>query len=139
MPNSEIHTDKLVALIREGKKEGFDYLYRKYSGPIYGIILKTVEEQAQAQILLEVTFVHIYRDIDQYSCATTFFVWMVRKAREACCARCTPKAKPAADNLAAMMLVGGYSCERLAGELNMPQTMVQAELRNSLKMIRQTA
>lgn len=74
-----------MALIRDQRKEGFDMLYANYADALYGVILKSVQDTAQAEDLMQEVFIKIWRSIDKYDPARSrLYTWMIRIARNAC-------------------------------------------------------
>ena len=78
------HTEaELVALLRQKDKAAFSYLYDNYSGALYGIILKILnqDDETAADILQE-SFVKIWKSFESYDPSKgTLFTWMLNIAR----------------------------------------------------------
>jgi RNA polymerase sigma-70 factor (ECF subfamily) len=74
--------EQLVALLRSGSREGFNYLYKSYSGALYGMILRIVPEEETAQDVLQEAFVKIWNNIGQYdSTKGRIYTWMLNISR----------------------------------------------------------
>src|SRR4051794_9967811 len=72
----------ITTILRQRDRASFDWLYNQYAAPLFGIILRMVEEHAIAQNLLKDTFVEAWRTLDQFDVAKgSVFTWMLRIAR----------------------------------------------------------
>lgn len=79
-PNNTI--DSLVKLVQSKSESGFNTLYNKYCGSLYGVILKLVKRTDVADDLLQDTFVKIWKHIDSFDGSKgTLFTWMLNIAR----------------------------------------------------------
>lgn len=73
---------ELVTLLLQKSRQGFDYLYKQYSGAMYGIILKVVTDEQTAQDVLQEVFVKIWNNIDKYDATKgRLYTWMLNLAR----------------------------------------------------------
>jgi RNA polymerase sigma-70 factor (ECF subfamily) len=74
--------EQLVALLRSGSREGFNYLYKNYSAVLYGTILKIVHDEETAQDVLQEAFVKIWNNIGQYDAGKgRIYTWMLNISR----------------------------------------------------------
>jgi RNA polymerase sigma-70 factor (ECF subfamily) len=74
--------EQLVALLRSGSREGFNYLYANYSSVLYGTILKIVHDEETAQDVLQDAFVKIWNNIAQYdSSKGRIYTWILNISR----------------------------------------------------------
>lgn len=74
--------EQLVALLRSGSRDGFNYLYKNYSAVLYGTIFKIVTDEATAQDVLQDAFVKIWHNIGQYdSSKGRIYTWMLNICR----------------------------------------------------------
>lgn len=72
----------LVAGLRAGQDNAFEYLYDKYSAALYGIVLKIVNDADEASDVLQDAFVNISLKIDTYDAGKgTLFTWILNIAR----------------------------------------------------------
>lgn len=72
----------LVKLVQSKSERGFDTLYNKYCGALYGVIIKLVKRTDVADDLLQDTFVKIWKHIDSFdSSKATLYTWMLNIAR----------------------------------------------------------
>ena len=82
--NLPIPEEDLVALLRSGSRDGFNYLYKNYSGGLYGTIIKVVNDEGTAQDVLQEAFVKIWHNIGQYDAAKgRIYTWMLNICRNA--------------------------------------------------------
>jgi RNA polymerase sigma-70 factor (ECF subfamily) len=78
------HTDEsgIVQLLQQQNEEGFNLLYRNYSGALYGVIKKTISDDDIASDLLQEIFIKIFRNIQKYDTVKgRLFTWMMNIAR----------------------------------------------------------
>lgn len=74
----------IVKSIRNHEPQGMTDLYERFAGPLYGIILRIVTDEAMANDVLQDTFVKIWKNIDQYEeSRSQLFTWMYQIARNA--------------------------------------------------------
>jgi RNA polymerase sigma-70 factor (ECF subfamily) len=77
-----IKTEELVLFIKSKSEYGFNILYEKYSGALYGILFKFVRRSEIADDLLQDTFVKIWKHIESFDEQKgTLFTWMLNIAR----------------------------------------------------------
>lgn len=77
-----ITQENLVAQLKGGSKLAFDYLYKQYSGALYGIIVRIVNDQESANDALQDTFVKIWKNISSFDESKgSLFTWMLNIAR----------------------------------------------------------
>lgn len=74
--------EELIALLKQKNKSAFEYLYDNYSGTLYGIITKIVNDEELAQDVLQEAFVKIWRNMEKYEASKSrLFTWMLNIAR----------------------------------------------------------
>jgi len=74
--------EELVTLIRNRSTEAFKSLYDNYSAALYGVVLKVVEIEEQAQDILQDSFVKIWKNFSSYDASKgRLFTWMLNIAR----------------------------------------------------------
>ncbi len=72
----------LVKLVQSKNERGFNTLYNKYCGALYGVIIKLVRRTDVADDLLQDTFVKIWKHIASFdSSKGTLYTWMLNIAR----------------------------------------------------------
>ena len=85
MPVATNYTEAdLVQSLKKRDRNAFDYLYSKYSGALYTVILNILPDKETANDILQEVFVKIWRQLDQYDPAKgRLFTWMLNVARNA--------------------------------------------------------
>ncbi|MBC7426237.1 MAG: RNA polymerase sigma factor [Bacteroidia bacterium] len=72
----------LVKLLKSKEKEAFSYLYENYSSVLYGVIMKVMDMQEEANDVLQDAFVKIWRNIESYDTNKgRLYTWMLNIAR----------------------------------------------------------
>ncbi|RIV34228.1 RNA polymerase sigma factor [Flagellimonas lutimaris] len=81
MKNSFEDHEVITRLI-SGNDTALYQLYDKYSGALYGVILRMCRDRTKAEDLLQETFVKIWNSIDTYDASKgRFYTWAYRIAR----------------------------------------------------------
>ncbi|MCE3295594.1 MAG: hypothetical protein K0R65_1308 [Crocinitomicaceae bacterium] len=79
---SKISEQELAALLQTGSESAFSYLYDNYSGALYGVIFRIVNDADRSNDVLQDTFVKIWKNRESYeSSKGTVFTWMLNIAR----------------------------------------------------------
>jgi RNA polymerase sigma factor (sigma-70 family) len=74
--------EELVALLKQQSRDAYNYLYRQYSGVLYGVIRRIVMDEQTAQDVLQEVFVKIWYNIQQYDpMKGRIYTWMINIAR----------------------------------------------------------
>lgn len=74
--------DELVASLKRNEKRAFEYLYDNYSSALYGIILRVINDEIQAEDVMQEVFLKIWRKINDYDPSRgRLFTWMMNIAR----------------------------------------------------------
>lgn len=74
--------DELIRQLSNKDKNALYVIYDKYSGALYGVILRMCRNEAAAQDLLQETFIKIWQKIDSYDSAKgKFYTWAYRIAK----------------------------------------------------------
>jgi len=72
----------LISQLQDGDERALSQLYDKYSGALYHVILRMVENKDLAQDLLQETFISIWQKSNQYNPDKgRFYTWAYRIAR----------------------------------------------------------
>jgi len=72
----------IISKVKGGDKAALYSLYDKYSGALYGVIIRICKKEDVAQDLLQETFLKIWKKIDQYdSKRGKFYTWAYRIAK----------------------------------------------------------
>lgn len=74
----------LVGLLRDGKDEGFERLIEEYQGRIYSICYRMMNDEIDAQDLVQETFIKVYQKIDKFKFESSFKTWVYRIAINIC-------------------------------------------------------
>jgi len=73
---------ELVMRLKEKDEKAFPYLYEKYSGGLYAIIIQIVPDRELACEILQDVFINVWCKIDSYDPAKgRLFTWMLNIAR----------------------------------------------------------
>lgn len=79
---SESISDDLAESLKTKSQGAFNQVYEMYAPTLYGIILKIVKSEENAQDILQESFIKIWKNIDAYDASKgTLFTWMLRIAR----------------------------------------------------------
>jgi RNA polymerase sigma-70 factor (ECF subfamily) len=71
-----------IERLREGDKNALYTLYDKYSGALFGVVLRICRDRGMAEDLLQEIFLTIWEKIDQYDPSKgRFYTWAYRIAR----------------------------------------------------------
>jgi len=83
MPEKNYTEEELVRLLQEKSKPAFSYLYDNYSGALYGIVLRILNnDEETSQDILQESFVKIWKNIETYDRSKgTLFTWMLNITR----------------------------------------------------------
>lgn len=82
MKKIPISEDELVRGLQSRDEKAFALLYDNYSPALLGIIAKIVKEEAEAENLLQDSFVKIWKNIGQYDASKgRLFTWLLNIAR----------------------------------------------------------
>ena len=73
----------LVQALKQKDEKAFTYLYDNYSAALYGIVLKIVQQEEDANDVLQEAFVNIWNHIDSYdeNKGGSLFTWMLNITR----------------------------------------------------------
>lgn len=67
-----------ISDLKAKDKKAFENLYDKYSGALFNIILRMVNNQVVAEDVLQESFLKIWKSIDSYDTAkSTIFTWVL--------------------------------------------------------------
>ena len=74
--------EELIHLLKNRDQTAFSYLYDNYSGALFGIIYKMLEDRELAEDVLQEAFVKIWNNFPSYdSLKGRLFTWMLNIAR----------------------------------------------------------
>ena len=81
-PGKQLPEPVLIDLLRSKEKSGLSYLYDRYSGALYGVIIRIIQKESVAEEVLQDVFIKIWNRIDGYDESKgKLFTWMVNIAR----------------------------------------------------------
>lgn len=69
---------RLVEEVRQGDREAFEYLVRRYEGRLMSVLLRFVRDRELARDLSQETFLRVYERLDQFDPARRFGPWLFR-------------------------------------------------------------
>ena len=86
MTTSTVNDSKqLCELLKTRSSNAFAQLYDKYSGALYGIICRMVQNANVAEELLQDVFVKVWKNIDKYDTEKgSLFTWLLQITRNTC-------------------------------------------------------
>jgi RNA polymerase sigma-70 factor (ECF subfamily) len=70
--------ERLIKLLKKGRESAFEELYQKYSQVLYGICLRYSKNEADAEDLLQDSFIKIYENIKYFKSQGSFEGWLKR-------------------------------------------------------------
>jgi RNA polymerase sigma-70 factor (ECF subfamily) len=74
--------EELVDLLKDKDQSAFSYLYDNYSGALYGVIYKMVEDRELAEDILQEAFLKIWKNFFNYdNLKGRLFTWMLNITR----------------------------------------------------------
>ncbi|MBC7883968.1 MAG: sigma-70 family RNA polymerase sigma factor [Saprospiraceae bacterium] len=77
-----IEIQSVILSIRKGEESGLKILYHHYADALYGIVLRIVKRQEEAEEVLQAVFLKIWNNIESYNeTKATLFTWMAQIAR----------------------------------------------------------
>ncbi|MEO9547443.1 MAG: RNA polymerase sigma factor [Crocinitomicaceae bacterium] len=80
--STTISSEEIVSRLLKGDPEACSALYDQYAGSLYGVILKIVRSEDDAQDVLQDAFVKIWKNIKKFDRSKgTLFTWMLNIAR----------------------------------------------------------
>jgi RNA polymerase sigma-70 factor (ECF subfamily) len=70
----------VVKNAQKGDVKSFEYLVRKYSTPIYNLALRILNDEHEAQDVLQDTFLAAYEKLHTFNFQSHFYTWLYRIA-----------------------------------------------------------
>lgn len=69
-------------LLQQQDEKSFDYLYENYGGALYGVILRVVKQELDAEEILQEAMINIWKNLSTYDADKgSIFTWMLNIAR----------------------------------------------------------
>ena len=82
MTKTTLTSDQLLSLLIGRDEKGFNYLYKNYSGALYGVIFRIVRYEEEANEVLQDVFVKIWNSIESFDQKkASLYTWMLNIAR----------------------------------------------------------
>lgn len=82
MTKTTLTSDQLLSLLIGRDEKGFNYLYKNYSGALYGVIFRIVRFEEEANEVLQDVFVKIWNSIESFDQKkASLYTWMLNIAR----------------------------------------------------------
>jgi RNA polymerase sigma-70 factor (ECF subfamily) len=129
--------ETLMRRYQSDDPQAFDELYRRHSARVYGYLRKLAGSPAEADDLLQQTFLRLHRGRDRYDDALPFLPWLFAIARHAwidACRKRTPVAlPPEAVERVAERSVGAASGAEPAAELREILALLPVDQRQLLE------
>lgn len=69
---------RLVERVQQGDKMAFDLLVTKYQRKLFRLVLRLVNNQAEAEDVVQETFIKAYRALHQFRGDSAFYTWLYR-------------------------------------------------------------
>ena len=81
-PSHQLSDEILITRVARGEPTALEILYDRYAATILGICLKIIEDQTEAEAVLQETFWQIWRSATTYEAQRgSFEGWLFRIAR----------------------------------------------------------
>jgi RNA polymerase sigma-70 factor (ECF subfamily) len=82
LTQSHYTEEELVALLKSGSDKAFSIIYDSFSGALYGVINRIVNDEEQANDILQEAFVKIWKNSASYDTSRgRLFTWLLNIAR----------------------------------------------------------
>ena len=80
--SSNIADEQIIEQLLQRETSGMSVLYDKYSGALFGTIIRVVRSQEIAEEVLQDTFTKVWRNIESYDTTKgRLFTWLINIAR----------------------------------------------------------
>ena len=74
--------EQILSLLMSRDEKGFNYLYKNYSGALYGVIIRIVRYEVEANEVLQDVFVKIWNSVKSFDPGkASLYTWMLNIAR----------------------------------------------------------
>jgi RNA polymerase sigma factor (sigma-70 family) len=82
LSNTKYTEEELVTSLQNGDQNALSFLYDNYSAALFGVIIRIVESQENAEDILQEVFVKIWKNISSYdSSKGKLYTWLINIAR----------------------------------------------------------
>jgi len=78
---------KLIQLAKSGCKKSLEQLFRQFEQPVYHLIYRICQNPDEAMEVLQETFLHAFRKLDQFQNKAPFSSWLRKIALNQCMTR----------------------------------------------------
>lgn len=85
--------EELIARVKKGDYDAFERLVRKYEARIFHHCLKFLNNQDEAEDILQETFLQVYKSLDSFRGEAAFSTWLIKIATNNCLMRIRKKKK----------------------------------------------
>ena len=79
-PAGSLEDEELVRLAQHGRREAFEELVRRHANRLYGVVLRYCGDAAEAEEIVQETFLRAWRGIGGFQGRAQFFTWLYRIA-----------------------------------------------------------
>ncbi len=80
--SSLVSESVLIEKLNQRDQQAFQWLYDQYSPALYGVVLRIMRDDEQAQDVLQDVFVKIWKNLDAYDATKgRLFTWMLNVSR----------------------------------------------------------
>lgn len=76
--------ERIVAQCRQGDRSAFDVLFERYHARVYRLAYGILRREAEAEDVVQDTFLKAYRHIDRFQGKSSFETWLVSIAVNCC-------------------------------------------------------
>lgn len=77
-PDGSLEDEELVRLAQDGRREAFEELVRRHADRLYAVVLRYCGDGAEAEEIVQETFLRAWRGIDGFEARAQFFTWLYR-------------------------------------------------------------
>jgi RNA polymerase sigma-70 factor, ECF subfamily len=82
LDNKKFTEEELIASLRNGDQKALGFLYDNYSAALFGVIMRIVESQENAEDVLQEVFVKVWKNIASYDKSKgKLYTWLINIAR----------------------------------------------------------
>lgn len=85
--------EKLIARVKKGDYDAFERLVLKYEARIFHHCLKFLNNQDEAEDILQETFLQVYKSLDTFRGEAAFSTWLIKIATNNCLMKIRKKKK----------------------------------------------
>ncbi len=83
----------MIARVKKGDYDAFERLVRKYEARIFHHCLKFLNNQDEAEDILQETFLQVYKSLDSFRGEAAFSTWLIKIATNNCLMKIRKKKK----------------------------------------------